>query len=177
MESNGQKNLVMQQRSEKDEMFASSDQILSTEERTNFKGLKYFDYDPQYCVHVSPIPLPKPEKVTLDFGSHGTLDLAKYSYVDFTVPSGSGRLYLFCRWDDQHPQEFSIPYKDKTNSNQTYGGGRNLEITMNSDGSLLLDFNATSNLFCAYNESFICAQPPQENWLTFPIPAGELKFK
>jgi uncharacterized protein (DUF1684 family) len=177
MRTENQKNLVMQQREEKNEMFATSDQILSSEERATFKGLKYFEYDAAYCVRATPTALQTPEKITLDFGSHGTLDLAKHSYIDFSVPTGNGRLYLYSRWEDSKPQEFGIPFKDKTNGTKTYGGGRNLEVSLETDGTILLDFNSTSNLFCAYNESFICAQPPQENWLTFPIPAGELTFK
>lgn len=85
MKPEDQRNLVMQQREEKNEMFATSDQILSADERANFKGLKYFEYDAAYCVRVTPTPLQTPEKITLDFGSHGTLDLAKLSYTEAAV--------------------------------------------------------------------------------------------
>jgi uncharacterized protein (DUF1684 family) len=38
-----------------------------------------------------------------------------------------------------------------------------------------LDFNLAYAPFCAYNDSFSCPLPPEENWLETTIEAGERK--
>lgn len=41
----------------------------------------------------------------------------------------------------------------------------------------IIDFNIAYNPSCAYNESFICVLPLEENTLNVEIHAGEKKFR
>lgn len=55
---------------------------------------------------------------------------------------------------------------------ETYGGGRYLDLTVPTGNTIVLDFNKAYNPFCAYNPSRFCPIPPKGNALKIPIPAG-----
>ena len=71
-----------------------------------------------------------------------------------------------------------IPFKDATNGNDTYGGGRYLELRLGEfkGDAVVLDFNKCYNPYCAYSEGFNCPIPPFENHLKVKIEAGEKVF-
>jgi uncharacterized protein (DUF1684 family) len=72
--------------------------------------------------------------------------------------------YLFC------------PFKDLTNGNETYGGGRYLDFKLADLKEPIIDFNYCYNPYCAYNSEYSCPIPPYENHLKVNIPAGEKKW-
>lgn len=70
-----------------------------------------------------------------------------------------------------------IPFKDKTNGNLTYGGGRYLDLVIPvGTGEVSLDFNKAYNPYCAYSDGYQCPVPPRENHLSAALPAGEKKY-
>ena len=71
-----------------------------------------------------------------------------------------------------------VPFKDKTNGVESYGGGRyiDLKTTDIKDDTYVLDFNKAYNPYCAYSTGFNCPIPPSANHLSVPIYAGEKKF-
>lgn len=71
---------------------------------------------------------------------------------------------------------FMIPFNDLTNRQETYGGGRYINVPKTSKNSIVIDFNEAHNFYCAYNASFICPIPPKENSINLRVEAGELKL-
>jgi len=71
-----------------------------------------------------------------------------------------------------------LPFKDFTNGETTYGGGRyiNLMTTDIIKGKINIDFNTCYNPWCAYSDGFNCPIPPKDNHLSFEVLAGEKKF-
>jgi len=72
-----------------------------------------------------------------------------------------------------------LPFKDATNGDSTYGGGRYIDIRMSeiNNNTLTIDFNKAYNPYCAYSDGFNCPVPPLENHLEVALEAGERKFK
>lgn len=72
-----------------------------------------------------------------------------------------------------------VPFKDKTNGNLSYGGGRYLDLktTDLTDGTYMLDFNKAYNPYCAYSDGYNCPIPPSANHLSIEILAGEKNFR
>lgn len=67
-----------------------------------------------------------------------------------------------------------ILFKDQSNGNQTYGGGRALSIDISDPGKLnYVDFNMARNQSCAYSYFCTCPFSPEENILPFAVTAGE----
>ena len=69
-----------------------------------------------------------------------------------------------------------IPFNDKTNGKETYGGGRFMDITETGENKIILDFNEAYNPYCAYNHKYSCPIPPEANNLNIRVTAGEKKF-
>ena len=72
-----------------------------------------------------------------------------------------------------------LPFKDHTNNNSTYGGGRYIDMktTDIKDGKVVLDFNKCYNPWCAYSDGYNCPVPPVDNHLPVKIKAGEKNYK
>jgi uncharacterized protein (DUF1684 family) len=69
-----------------------------------------------------------------------------------------------------------IPFNDKTNGDETYGGGRFLDMTETGKDEIIVDFNKAYNPYCAYNHKYSCPIPPESNNLEIKIKAGEKKW-
>lgn len=71
-----------------------------------------------------------------------------------------------------------LPFRDLTNYESTYGGGRYLDFSIKDikDGTIVLDFNKSYNPYCAYASGYSCPIPPEVNTLRMEIPAGEMTF-
>ena len=66
-----------------------------------------------------------------------------------------------------------IPFKDKTNGKETYGGGRYIDAEILTGYRMILDFNTAYFPICAYNDQLVCILPPKENMFDIEIRAGE----
>ncbi|MBD3922734.1 DUF1684 domain-containing protein [Paenibacillus sp. PR3] len=66
-----------------------------------------------------------------------------------------------------------IIFGDLTNGQETYGLGRMLLVTVNTDGTAVLDFNRAFLPSCAFSHHFNCPIPPRQNRLPFEVKAGE----
>lgn len=71
-----------------------------------------------------------------------------------------------------------LPFRDWTNGETTYGGGRYLDFKTSDivDGKMVLDFNKCYNPWCHYSDGYNCPIPPKENHLEVAIEAGERNF-
>ena len=66
-----------------------------------------------------------------------------------------------------------VPFADATSGTETYGNGRYLDLEIEPDGSVVLDFNLAYHPYCAYSSAYSCPLTPIENRLPVPIFAGE----
>ena len=81
---------------------------------------------------------------------------------------------------EKYRDHLFLPFKDLTNGETTYGGGRYLDLRTGDiaeDGSAVVDFNKAYNPWCAYSDGFSCPIPPAENELDLAVEAGERQFK
>lgn len=154
-----------------------SQSALLPEDKATFTGLPYWDYDPAYRV-IAPLNTDVESlEYNISAGDDGTVTIRQIGQVTFTLPTGTGTLGVF--WIDGYGGGIFIPFKDATNNNETYGGGRYLYDTIkgadlgSDDDSLVLDFNYSYHPSCKYNPRWVCPLAPQQNRLDFPIYAGE----
>ncbi len=74
---------------------------------------------------------------------------------------------------DEGPTRLFVPFRDLTSGNETYGGGRYLDLDRTSTGLYDLDFNRAYHPYCVYNPEYDCPVPPADNRLAFAVRAGE----
>ncbi|NIU01421.1 MAG: DUF1684 domain-containing protein, partial [Nitrosopumilaceae archaeon] len=70
-----------------------------------------------------------------------------------------------------------LGFTDKTSGDETYGGGRYIDLVEHDRNHYVIDFNKAYNPYCAYNPKYSCAIPPEENHLAIAVTAGEKIFK
>jgi uncharacterized protein (DUF1684 family) len=143
--------------------------------------LPYFAFDPDWRVLGKFHEVPAPKKYDVDLGDDGLIQLKQAGMVKFTVKGHQASLNIY--WISVYGGGLFIPFRDTTNRDSTYGGGRYLYDTIKgadlgiSCSDLVMDFNYSYNPSCAYNPRWTCPLPPAENTLSFPVTAGEKNFR
>ncbi len=153
---------------------------LTKEDRMQFKQLDFFTIDSTFRVEAkftrTPFELPFPMKTT-------TLRApmyVKYAEVVFTLKNVKCKLNIYQNLDlikkEGYQDYLFLPFTDESNGDDTYGGGRYIDLKILGKDSLLIDFNKAYNPYCAYNHKYSCPIPPSENNLQLEIKAGVKKF-
>jgi uncharacterized protein (DUF1684 family) len=164
-------------RREKDQFLAEHRQSpIPPEERDDFDGLDYFDPDPEYRVTATVTVHDDPEPLELDTSDDRVVRYLRVATFAFDLDGESRELHAYRREDDDEEALF-VPFRDKTTGQQTYRGGRYMELepegTLADGDEVVVDFNLAYSPFCAFSETFSCPLPPEENWLETTVPAGE----
>lgn len=169
------------QRKQKDHYFETDpDSPIPAEIRAAMKGLEYFPADLKYRFHVRITKLPRPEPVTLATSKGVPRPMVRYGFFEFAIDGVKARLYAYKSVPPpgHHHEDASlfVPFRDATSGKESYGAARYLDIEEDPSGEHVLDFNLAYNPYCAYSDDYVCPFPPNENWLTVPIRAGEKAF-
>jgi hypothetical protein len=168
---------LREKRAEKDRFFAEHPQSpLPPASRDDFEGLGYFDPDPGYRVAATVTVHDDPEPVELETANGPPTRYLRVASFAFELRGEDLTLHGYRRADDDEGALF-VPFRDKTTGQQTYRGGRYMELQPSErleDGEeVVVDFNLAYTPFCAYSDAFACPLPPEENWLEVAVPAGE----
>jgi len=142
-----------------------------------FKGLDYYPPDPVYKVRARLTPIQNQKLLQMPTSTGEEEKYIRYAYADFEISGQAQRLLVLQPFESQ--TRLFIPFSDATSGEETYGGGRYLEAEIpprTGARTIELDFNKAYNPYCAYNASFSCPLPPQENFLKVPIRAGEKDY-
>ena len=70
-----------------------------------------------------------------------------------------------------------LPFLDLTNGENTYAGGRYLDLIIPDNDSLIIDFNKAYNPYCAYNPKYSCPIVPSTNFIHVKVEAGVMYLK
>lgn len=162
----------------RDDLFVTHSQsALDTQQKAAFKGLNYYDYNPAYRVIAEVNRDVEQIEFALDGGHDGDIKIRQIGQVNFELPLGTGSLGVF--WVAGYGGGIFIPFRDSTNSDTSYGGGRYLYDTIkgadlgNEGAALVLDFNYAYHPSCYYNALWTCPLAPMQNRLDFRIEGGE----
>jgi uncharacterized protein (DUF1684 family) len=157
----------------KDEFFHTDpDSPLTEEQKQNFKGLNYFDENPDLDLIVDVERFPEQEEIQMQTTTGHVQTYFRYGRFKFPVEGQEAALTIY-----QGDHGYFLPFVDSLAGKETYGAGRYLEPEQISGGRFRVDFNLAYNPFCAYNEYYSCPLTPFENRIDAPIRAGEKVFK
>ncbi|MFT4920978.1 MAG: hypothetical protein ACI8XM_000170 [Haloarculaceae archaeon] len=164
-------------RAEKDQFFAEHPQSpIPPEEREGFDGLAYFDPDPDCRVEATVSVHDDPETVEMDTSDGRQIQYRRVVTFSFELEGEAYELAGY-RQAGEEAESIFVPFRDKTTGQQSYEGGRYMELEPEAqlaDGDrVTVDFNLAYSPFCAYSETFSCPLPPEENWLETTVEAGE----
>ena len=153
---------------------------LKPKDLKNFQGLDFFEFDSIYVVKAkieeTKESLPFKMKTTTDIPA----DVRKYADLFFQITDKEFELSVYENLEYEGVEGYEnylfLPFLDETNEDETYGGGRYLDLFLNGTDSIIIDFNKAYNPKCVYDENFSCPIVPRKNFLNTRIEAGVKNF-
>jgi hypothetical protein len=138
------------------------------------RALTYFPVDERYRIVVPRLrrPPPRDRPLALDTSDGERRIARRVGFLDFDLHGQRLTLTGFSIGPTP-PGSLFVPFADATSGSESYGSGRYLDLEIEPDGSVVLDFNLAYHPFCAYSSAYSCPLTPAENRLPVPILAGE----
>lgn len=165
---------VRQARAQKDAAFrTAASSPIPAAQRAAFGGLRYFKPNAAYRVVARLVRAAAPAPLPLALTGGSADAYVRWGTAEFELGGRAQKLTLLQKQGET--KELFVPFTDPTNGEQTYGGGRFLDLPVPAPeaSEITLDFNAAYSPFCAYDHGYSCPRPPADNRLTVPVPAGE----
>jgi len=164
------------ERMEKDKFFATDWQSpISSKDKLKFNGLVYYPPDPNYRFELELLEHNNKKILQIQDTTGNVRNFIRWGEFRFELSTKEYTLQAY-KSDTQEKQLF-VPFKDTTNTKETYGAGRYLDLNYERDRTVnrkwVLDFNKAYNPWCAYSENYSCPFIDPENWLKVSILAGE----
>lgn len=172
---------ILKMRKKKDELFTDPGRSPLPENKIrDFKGLRYFAVDSGYMVEAVLERAMVPKIIQMETTTGEVRLQEEYGTLNFRVSGSEFRLKVFRDPEilrkPSNENYLFLPFTDKTNGVQTYGGGRYLDLSIPEKDTLWVDFNKAYNPYCAYNGNYSCPLVPPENHLEVAIEAGEQQW-
>jgi hypothetical protein len=104
----------------------------------------------------------------------------KYGELFFLLDGKSFHLNVYKNIELSKKKEYKdylfLPFSDLTSGNESYIGGKYIDLKIPKGNTMAIDFNTSYNPYCAYNPKYSCPIVPLENDLNIEIKAGVKKF-
>ena len=143
----------------------------------NFRGLDFFAYDSIYLVTAKLTKTPKEKPFMMLTTTDMMVEYIKYGTISFELLSNQYSLDIYKNLEDPNERDnLFLPFLDDTNGNESYGGGRYINLDIPQVDNLIIDFNSAFNPYCVYDEKYSCPIVPRENYLPLEIKAGVMNF-
>ena len=149
-------------------------------DRKNFKGLDFFKFDSTYVVKAKFERTPNETPFEMKTTTERLALYVKYGTVTFNLKGKEHHLNVYQNQDlinkEGYEDYLFLPFLDNTNGEDSYGGGRYIDLEIPDGNELVIDFNKAYNPLCAYNEKYSCPIVPLENYLELRVEAGVKAF-
>jgi hypothetical protein len=153
---------------------------LTKEDLVSFKTLDFYPINEKYFV-VAQFTRTENEK---PFGMKTSTDreplYVKYGEVEFTIDGKALKLNVYKNIELSKKKEYKnylfLPFSDLTSGNESYIGGKYIDLKTPKGNTIAIDFNRSYNPYCAYNYKYSCPKVPLDNDLNIAIKAGVKKF-
>ncbi|CAM3437990.1 DUF1684 domain-containing protein [Flavobacterium longum] len=153
---------------------------LLPEDRKQFKGHPFFPIDAKYFVVAEFVRTENEKPFAMKTSTARLPMYEKYGEVHFKIDGKPCRLNVYRSMDLRNKEGYEdylfLPFSDLTNGEETYLGGRYIDLRIPKENLIAIDFNQAYNPYCAYNHKYSCPAVPQDNVLSVAIRAGVKKF-
>ena len=157
---------------------------LKKKDLKGFKGLDFFPVDSTFIVIAKLVKTKNAPTFEMATTTDRKPLYKEYGTLNFTLKGTACELTIYRSQDDLRDEKYKdylfLPFTDATSSNESYGGGRYMDVmttSENTDGTIELNFNNTYNPYCAYNAKYSCPLTPRQNHLDIEIKAGIMIFE
>lgn len=154
---------------------------LKDKDRKTFKGLNFFKFDSTFIVNAHLTRTPDTEWFNMKTTTSRVSPERIYGILTFELKGKTYTLNVYQGKDTMTQERFEdylfLPFLDDTNGEETYGGGRYIDLRIPEGDTIEIDFNKAYNPYCAYNEKYSCPIVPRVNYLALNVRAGVKAFK
>lgn len=164
------------------QQLSESDRLELVEE--DLKDIVFFPADTVFRVNASFVNIEEPDTVLFPTTSGRTKKYLPLALLHFEIEQEKCSLFVYKYAelppdDKKHQYSLFLPFTDITNGEETYGGGRYLNMDKRdfTGDSVIIDFNKSYNPWCVYGDGFSCPVPPGENALPVAVRAGEKMYR
>lgn len=153
---------------------------LTASDLATFKSLDFYSINEKYFVMATFLRTDKEKPFGMKTSTERTPTYVKYGEVYFTIDGKSLKLNVYKNIELSKKKEYKdylfLPYSDLTSGNESYIGGKYIDLKIPKGNTIAIDFNTSYNPYCAYNHKYSCPKVPLENDLNIEIKAGVKKF-
>ena len=146
-----------------------------------FKGLDFFPIDSIYVVEAQFSRTIDSDWFDMPTTRERIDKYGVYGILDFEISGEAFSLEVYQSEKLMSTEEYAnhlfLPFLDDTNGEESYGGGRYMDLEIPLSQVVVLDFNKAYNPYCAYNSEYSCPLVPIQNTLDISINAGVKSFK
>ena len=163
-----------------EEFAAATKSPLTEEDRLVFKTLDFFPVDERFIVEAKFKRSKNETAFEMKTSTNRTPMYVKYGELSFAINGENFKLNVYQNLELMRRKGYEnhlfLPFSDLTSGNETYIGGRYIDLEIPKGKTIRIDFNQAYNPYCAYNPKYSCPIVPIENDLITNINAGVKKF-
>lgn len=149
---------------------------LTKKDRRKFKGHNFFPANEAYRVEAKFTKYENPEVIQMKTTTSRLSGYDVFGVIEFELKGQTFSLNVYqshrLRSTEQYKDYLFLPFTDLTNGEETYGGGRYIDLTIPDGDTIIIDFNKAYVPSCAYNHGYSCPIPPADSYLDTRVEAG-----
>ena len=153
---------------------------LMAEDLATFKSLDFYPASEKYFVVAKFVRTKKEKPFEMQTSTDRKPLYIKYGEVFFTIDGSNFKLNVYknivLSKQEKYKDHLFLPFSDLTCGNESYIGGKYIDLKIPKGKTISIDFNTSYNPYCAYNHKYSCPIVPLENDLNIEIKAGVKKF-
>ena len=153
---------------------------LSAEDLAVFKTLDFYPINEKFFVTAKFVRTKNEKPFEMKTTGERKPMYVKYGEAYFILEGKDFKLNIYKNIELSKKEEYKdylfLPFSDLTCGNESYIGGKYIDIKVPQGESMVIDFNTSYNPYCAYSHKYSCPKVPLENDLNIEIKAGVKKF-
>jgi uncharacterized protein (DUF1684 family) len=154
---------------------------LTKKDRKEFESLDFFKFDSTFVVTAELKLIPDTKWFNMKTTTKRLSKERIYGVLTLSIHNEAYSLNVYQGEENMQTEGLEdylfLPFLDDTNGEESYGGGRYIDLRIPESDTIIIDFNRAYNPYCVYNEKFSCPIVPRDNYLPIEIKAGVKSYK